>query len=151
MTDPIVKTVTVNADAARAFDIFVNRIAKWWPLDGHAVSASGGKPALAVVIEPRVGGAIYETMFDGTRADWGEVLIFEEGKRLAFTWHPGTNTEKPTRVEVQFEAQDDGTSKVTLIHFGWEIWATEATDKRANYDKGWDFVLGECYANAVAQ
>ncbi len=149
MTEPIVKTVIVNATADRAFDVFVNRIAKWWPLDGHAVSASQGKPALAVVIEPRVGGAIYETMFDGTRAEWGKVLEFEPGRRLAFTWHPGTNADKPTRVDVTFEDQGAGQAKVTLTHSGWEIWAKDAPNKRSGYDTGWDFVLGQCFANAV--
>ncbi|WP_171207710.1 MULTISPECIES: SRPBCC domain-containing protein [unclassified Ruegeria] len=150
MTDPIVKTVVVKAEPARAFDIFVNRIAKWWPLEGHAVSAAHNQPALGVTIEPRVGGAVYETMYDGNRAEWGEVLVYEEGQRIAFTWHPGTNTDYPTRVEVSFEAQNDAETKVTLTHSGWEVWAAEAADKRKNYDSGWDFVLGERYANAVA-
>ncbi|MEX0279320.1 MAG: SRPBCC family protein [Ruegeria sp.] len=149
MTEPIVKTIVVNAAPQRAFDVFVNRIAKWWPLDGHAVSAAQGKPALAVVIEPRVGGAVYETMFNGTRSDWGEVLVFEENKRLAFSWHPGTNKDRPTRVEVAFEAQGDQQTKVTLTHSGWQVWATEASGKRTGYDSGWDHVLGECYAQAV--
>ncbi|WP_299947679.1 SRPBCC domain-containing protein [uncultured Ruegeria sp.] len=151
MIDPIIKTIVVNAVPERAFDIFVNRIAKWWPLDGHAVSAAQGQPALAVTIEPRVGGAVYETMFDGTRVDWGKVLVFEEGTRLAFSWHPGTNKDRPTHVEVWFETHGDGQTKVTLTHSGWEVWATEATGKRTGYDSGWDHVLGECYANAVAK
>ncbi|WP_299663626.1 SRPBCC domain-containing protein [uncultured Ruegeria sp.] len=151
MIDPIIKTIVVNAVPARAFDIFVSRIAKWWPLDGHAVSAAQGQPALAVSIEPRVGGAVFETMFDGARADWGTVLVFEEGTRLAFSWHPGTNKDRPTQVEVRFETHGDGQTKVTLTHSGWEVWATEATGKRSGYDSGWDHVLGECYANAVAK
>lgn len=149
MTDPIIKTVIVNAAPEVAFDIFVNRIAKWWPLDGHAVSAGKGKPALAVTIEPRVGGAIYETMFDGTRADWGRVEVFEPGQKLSFTWHPGTNTDRPTRVDVSFTGHGVGRSKVTLTHSGWEIWAGDAPDKRGGYDTGWDYVLGQCFAEAV--
>ncbi len=149
MTDPIVKTVTVNATPDRAFDIFVNRIAKWWPLDRHAVSAAAGKPALGVVIEPHVGGAVYETKHDGTRADWGRVLAYEAGCGFAMSWHPGTDPGKPTRVEVAFEALGDAQTKVTLTHSGWDIWADEAPSKRTGYDTGWDYVLGECYAGAV--
>ncbi len=149
MTDPIVKTVTVNATPDRAFDVFVHRIAKWWPLDGHVVSASNGKPALAVTIEPRVGGAVYETMHDGERADWGTVLVYEDGRRLAFSWHPGTNRDKPTQVEVRFECAGADRTLVTLTHSGWEVWSTEAPAKRDGYETGWDFVLGECFVNAV--
>ncbi|WP_170475721.1 SRPBCC domain-containing protein [Ruegeria arenilitoris] len=149
MTDPIVKAVTVSATPVRAFEVFVNHIAKWWPLDKHAVSAADGKPALAVTIEPKVGGAIFETKWDGERADWGRVLEFEPGHRLAFSWHPGTDRTKPTRVEVVFEEDASGCSLITLTHSGWEIWATEAPDKMDGYNSGWDFVFGERYANAV--
>ncbi len=149
MTDSIIKTLDVSCDAAQAFDIFVNRIAAWWPLDGHAVSAAAGKVAVAVTIEPKVGGAVFETMYDGTRTDWGEILEFEPGRKLAMTWHPGNNADNPTRVDVVFDDLLDGGSRVTLTHSGWEVWGDQAADKRGNYDKGWDFVLGERYAAAV--
>lgn len=151
MSQPIKKTLVVNATAKKAFDVFVNRIAKWWPLDGHAVSAGQGKPALAVIIEPRVGGAVYETMFDGSRADWGKVLEFIPGQRFAMTWHPGTNVDKPTQVEVMFEEQSPEKTLVTLTHSGWEIWAGEAPEKRGNYDQGWDYVFGKCFSEAFGE
>jgi len=149
MTDPIIKTLEVPCDATQAFDIFVNRIASWWPLDGHAASAAAGKAALAVTIEPEVGGAIYETMYDGTRTEWGEILEFEAGCKLAMTWHPGNNADRPTRVDVTFDALSGGRCRVTLTHSGWDIWGNEAGDKRGNYDTGWDFVLGARYAEAA--
>ena len=140
--DPIVKTLNLPCAAAHAFDVFVARIATWWPLDGHVASAKFGKPALAVTIEPRVGGAVYETMYDGSRDEWGEVLEYEAGRKIAFTWHPGNNAENPTRVEVVFEDVAQGQSRLTLTHSGWEVWATAADERRGGYDKGWDFVLG---------
>lgn len=149
MTNPIVKKIEVPCTPARAFDIFVTRIAKWWPLDGHAASAAAGKAALAVTIEPKVGGAVYETMWDGSRTDWGEVLEYVEGEKLAMTWHPGNNADNPTRVEITFEAAGAG-ALVTLTHSGWEVWGEAAEDRRGNYDSGWDFVLGECYVPAAA-
>lgn len=150
MTDAIVKTLQVPCAPERAFDIFVNRIASWWPLDGHAASAAAGKAALAVTIEPHVGGAVFETMHDGSRTDWGEVLEFEEGRKLAMTWHPGNNADNPTRVDVVFEAASEGQTRVTLTHSGWEIWGDSAADRRENYDSGWDFVLGSCFVPAVS-
>lgn len=148
MADPIVKTIDVGCDAARAFDIFVNRVAAWWPLDRHAVSAVAGKAALGATIEPRVGGAVFETMHDGTRADWGEVLVFEPGARLAMSWHPGADAGLATRVEVAFEDVGQGRCRVRLTHSGWEVRAERADAIRGNYDAGWDFVLGACFAAA---
>lgn len=148
MTDPIVKTVVVNSGSARAFDVFVNKTSTWWPLDGHAVSAGQGKVAKAVTIEPRLGGAIYETMFDDRRADWGKVLEFEAGRKLSMTWHPGNNADAPTRVDVEFEDLGDGTTRVTLTHSGWDVWGEDADTRRGSYDGGWDNVFGKCYLGA---
>ena len=150
MPDPIVKTIEVGCDAEHAFDVFVNRITKWWPLDGHAASAASGKAALAVTIEPQFGGAVYETMWDGGRNDWGEVLEYEPGAKLAMTWHPGNNADNPTRVDVVFDDLGDQRTRVTLTHSGWDVWGETAMARRGSYDTGWDFVLGKCYAGAFA-
>lgn len=148
MTEPVVKEIEVSCDAAKAFDVFVNKTAKWWPLGGHSVSAGSGEVALAITIEPILGGAIYETKFDGARAEWGEVLVFAPGKHLAMSWHPGTNTDTPTKVEVWFEDLSEGRAKVTLKHSGWEIWADKADDMRNGYNNGWVIVFEERYAGA---
>lgn len=150
MPEPIVKTIDVACSAEHAFDVFVNRIARWWPLNGHAVSAAAGKAALAVTIEPHVGGAVFETMWDGSRSDWGKVLVFEPGSALAMTWHPGNNADNPTRVDVAFEDLGDGQTRVTLTHSGWEVWGDDAAARRDSYNGGWDTVFGDCYARAAA-
>jgi len=149
MTDPIVKTIDVPCDAATAFDVFVTKIGTWWPLDGHAASAAHGKAALDVTIEPRVGGAVYETMFDGNRDAWGEVLEYEPGVTFAMTWHPGNNKSAPTRVSVRFEALSGSATRVTLTHAGWDAWGEEADAMRGNYNAGWAFVFGVRYAEAA--
>ena len=39
MIDPIEKTLVVPLTPDRAFDLFTNRMASWWPLDKHSLSA----------------------------------------------------------------------------------------------------------------
>ncbi|MCP4821751.1 MAG: hypothetical protein GY883_21415 [Shimia sp.] len=148
MTDPIVKVATVACDAATAFDVFARQTSSWWPLEGHAVSARDGKAALAVTIETEVGGAVYETMHDGSRAEWGEVLEYAPGRRLVITWHPGTNADTPTQVAVDFEDAGQGQCRVTLTHSGWESWAEQADEMRGNYNSGWDIVFGARFVGA---
>ncbi|MEZ5912605.1 MAG: SRPBCC domain-containing protein [Paracoccaceae bacterium] len=148
MTAPIVKTITVACNAAQAFEIFVARISVWWPLDRHAASAAAGKAALAVTIEPQVGGKVYETMWDGAIDHWGEVLAYEPPRHFAMTWHPGNNKDHPTRVAVLFEDMPDGGCRVTLTHSGWEAWADRADAMRENYNNGWDAVLARFIAAA---
>ena len=69
MTDPIVKTVTVPVSPDKAFARFTSQIMRWWPVGKHSVSAGQGQSAKDVVIEPHAGGAVYEIMHDGARAD----------------------------------------------------------------------------------
>ncbi len=149
MTDPIVKTLELPCTAARAFDIFTRETARWWPGD-HSVSSAAGKKPQAVTIEAKPGGAIYETMHDGSRCDWGRVLEFEGGVRFAMSWHPGNNADNPTRVEVAFEDRPGGGSRLTLTHSGWEAWGEDGPARRTSYDGGWNVVLGEHFLPACS-
>lgn len=149
MSDPIVKKVLVNCAPARAFDLFVARMAQWWPLATHSVSAGTGRPARGLTVEPRVGGAVRETLADGSHSLWGEVLAHEPGRRFAMTWHPGRPSAQATRVEVLFEPAAEGRTVVTLTHSGWEILGSAADARREGYAGGWDLVLGQCYAGAA--
>ena len=148
MTDPVIKTIDVACSSDVAFDIFTVQISNWWPLDGHAASAAAGKSALAVTIEPYVGGAVYETMHDNTRDEWGEVLVYEHGKKLLMSWHPGSNKSNPTRVQVTFEDIPNGGCSVTLTHSGWSVWADKSDEMRENYNGGWNVVFGDRYMAA---
>lgn len=141
MTDPIVKTIEVPCSAARAFEVFVHKIAAWWPLDRHSVSAGAGQAARSVTIEPHVGGAVYEVMADGARAEWGRVLVFDDGVGLRMTWHPGNPVDKATQLDLRFVEQAPDRTLVTLTHSGWTVWGDEARDKHQNYTHGWDVVL----------
>ena len=146
MSNPVVKRVEVSCTAETAFDVFVNQISIWWPLDTHAASVGHGASALHVEIDPRVGGKIVETMHDGATDHWGDVLVFDPPARFAMSWHPGNNKDAQTQVDVQFEETNAGTCLVTLTHTGWEAWAEKGNDIRGGYDSGWDTVLGQCFA-----
>ena len=141
--EPVVKTVTVGLDIERAFALFTEGMGRWWPLQTHGVAADthGGRiDPVSVVFEGREGGRIYETLSDGSEADWGRVLVWERPARVAFTWKPNLTNSPETEVEVRFTAAGDDT-QVELEHRGWERFGDEAADRRAGYDAGWPGVL----------
>lgn len=145
---PIVKTLSVIADPARAFDVFTRRMGDWWPLHMMAVSPNAkGAPPLSLTVEPRVGGRIYETAPDGETFEWGIISAWEPGERLEFSWRPGLPREKETRVEIRFEPEGGG-CRVTLIHDGWDKRPGGET-ARQDYVPGWDYVFGECYGGWI--
>lgn len=141
-TSPLVKTRRLACGADHAFDVFVERMAEWWPIGTHSVFGTDGR---GVAIEPRVGGRIVETGPDGEESVWGTLTAWEPRTRIAHTWHPGEDPATATQVEVTFAPDGDG-CLVTLTHTGWEGEAVVST--RAGYDQGWPLVL-EAYSGLV--
>ena len=144
---PLRKSLSVNRGAAEAFSFFTRQAGKWWPLDSHKLAnTAAGEKAVDATFEPRAGGRIYETLSDGRQLDWGGVLAFEEGKRLAVRWELGKGRALATEWEVTFTETASGRTRVDLEHRGWEALGEAGAAMRGNYDKGWDFVLGQRYA-----
>jgi uncharacterized protein YndB with AHSA1/START domain len=139
------KTIEVAAAPDRAFRLFTEGMAGWWPVRTHSV---GEDRAETVIFEPGVGGRIYERTLDGDEHVWGTVTAWEPPGRVVFTWHPGRGPDTEQDVEVRFEPSGTGT-RVELVHTGWERLGDRAAAVRENYDGGWDIVLGERFAAAA--
>jgi uncharacterized protein YciI len=129
---PIHREIFVDADPQTAFEVFTERIGRWWPVAEHSVHGAGGSVAFD-------GGQIIERAADGATSVWGTVTRWEPPKVLAFSWYPGKTPDRASHVEITFAAADDQTL-VTLEHTGWEVFADPAA-ARAEYDQGWPAVL----------
>ena len=70
-----------------------------------------------VTIEPRVGGRMSATHADLGIDDWGEVLVWEPGRRLVHSFALGQDRRHPSEVAVEFAAGDGCT--VRFAHGGW--------------------------------
>jgi uncharacterized protein YndB with AHSA1/START domain len=142
--EPLELEFTVACPPARAFEVWAERTSLWWP-HGHSVS---GEPGLTVTFEPRPGGRIYERTPDGDEHDWGEVLVWEPPRRLAYLWHLRFDREDATEVEVTFAAAGSGTA-VSIVHRGWERLGDKGLERRARNLQGWRGVIGH-YRQACA-
>jgi uncharacterized protein YndB with AHSA1/START domain len=138
LVEPVQKTLHVRCSRERAFEVFTREIGSWWPIGRYSV---GESKVEEVVFEEHADGRVYERNDDGTEKDWGRVLAWDPPASFAMAWSPGGDPEKPTRLEVRFEADGDGT-RVDLTHSGWEILAEGAQESRDSYNGGWDTVLG---------
>lgn len=132
---PLIKTRRLACSSDHAFDVYVERIAEWWPLATHSVYDAESR---GVVIEPGVGGRIVESGPGGVESVWGTLTVWEPRTRIAHTWHPGQGPETATAVEVTFEPEGDG-CLLTLTHTGWG--EAGVTSTREGYDEGWPMVL----------
>jgi uncharacterized protein YndB with AHSA1/START domain len=122
-------SIVVDAPVERAFAVFTEDIASWWPQEHHMFQGQESH----MVLEPKEGGRIYELGADGSEWKWSHVLVWEPPQRLVFTWEISpqwsleTDMAKASEVEVRFSAEDAGHTRVDVEHRhldrhgdGWE-------------------------------
>ncbi|HEU4408268.1 MAG TPA: SRPBCC family protein [Polyangiaceae bacterium] len=137
----IVKQITVEAPAERAFRVFTANMGAWWPREHHI-----GKSALKdCVIEPRVGGRWYEVTEDGESCDWGKVLAWEPPTRLVLAWQLNAqfayDPSFVTEVEVRFTALGPKRTRVDFEHRDIERFGPMAAKLREEMGGGWAGIL----------
>jgi uncharacterized protein YndB with AHSA1/START domain len=148
---PVVKTITVNATPARAFEVFTANMTRWWPIT-HTIRRSEA-PIAEIVLEPRVGGRWYERGTDGSMCSWGHVVAWDPPKRVVLAWQINADWQFDpaliSEVEVLFQAQGTDTTLVTLEHGKLDAFGAAAAKVRQaiSSEGGWGALLG-AYANA---
>ena len=145
MIEPIRLEFDVACPADRAFEVWTDRIAQWWPTD-HSVS---GEDGLRVVLEGREGGRIFERTPTGTEHDWGEVTIGEPPTRLGYLWHLRRDRADATEVEIRFLDRGDATTRVEIEHRGWERLGAAGEAARDGNFGGWSTLLPHYVAAAA--
>jgi uncharacterized protein YndB with AHSA1/START domain len=128
--DTAVRTsIVVDAPIDAAFAVFTNEMPSWWNPEHHILEGELAE----MVVEPRIGGHIYDRGVDGSECRWATVLAYEPPRRLAFSWNIGldwkleTDPDKTSEVEVTFTPEGDDRTRVELEHRhldrhgpGWE-------------------------------
>jgi len=143
---PLVKSISVRRSPAEAFRLFTSEMSAWWPLKTHSRARdAAGEVTVRVDFESRVGGRIYETLNSGEQREWGEVLAYEPGQRVVFSFHMGKPRDKSGEVDVRFEPQGADACRVTLTHTHWERMGAEAEAMRGRFADGWDSVFVTCF------
>lgn len=137
MIEPLRMSVDVACGPEHAFATWTERFGTWWPR-GHTAS---GDPGATVFLEAGVGGRIYERTSDGAEIDWGEITGWDPPARLAYCWHIRRDRADATDVEISFVPLVDGTTRVDIVHTGWERLGTEAQAWRDANAGGWGGLL----------
>jgi len=147
MNDPIHKIIDVPLTPEEAFALFTDDIDSWWPGATHSVSAGDGDTPHNIRIEPHKGGKIIETTKNGEEFIWGEIIAYNPGAFVSFTWHPGKPETAATVVAVSFKESKDGT-QCDLTHGGFDILGPLADAVSTSYMTVWGLALG-CYCSVV--
>jgi uncharacterized protein YndB with AHSA1/START domain len=145
--------ISVEAPLERAFRVFVEQFDKIKPREHNMLAADVAE----TVLEPRVGGRVYDRGVDGSECQWGEVLAFEPPDRLSFswligvTWQPETDPSRASEVEVRFTAETPERTRVELEHRHLDRHGDGWQGMRAGVEAedGWPLYLRR-YADLVA-
>jgi hypothetical protein len=100
---------------------------------------SGGT-GLAVVLEPRVGGRIFERTAAGAELESGEVTVWEPPLRLGYLWHLRWDRADAAEVEITFVDNGDST-RVNIEHRGRERLGAQGPGWRDANRAGWSSLL----------
>jgi uncharacterized protein YndB with AHSA1/START domain len=130
-TDPtrLELEITVDVPVQHAFATFTERFDEIKPRKQNLLAV----PIERTVLEPRVGGTIYDVGTDGTSCTWARVLAYEPPHRLVFSWDLSptfqveTDPDRCSEVEVTFVPVGPEETHVRLEHRhldrhgeGWE-------------------------------
>jgi hypothetical protein len=137
MSEPLTISFEVACSAEHAFVTWTSRISNWWPED-HTITGEAG---LEVVLEPGVGGRIYERTRTGTEYEWGEVTAWDPPARLAYLWHLRRDRRQATDVEIRFIALAEDRTRVEIEHDGWDRLGDAAADWRDRNRNAWQTLL----------
>lgn len=110
--------ITVDVPIEHAFHVFTERFDEIKPREHNLLPV----PIARTVLEPRVGGTVYDLGTDGTRCTWARVLACEPPHRLVISWDISprwqleTNPDHTSEVEIRFTPETPERTRVTLQH-----------------------------------
>jgi uncharacterized protein YndB with AHSA1/START domain len=153
MANAVRHSVTVPIPPERAFRLFTEELGTWWPQDSHTLSEG----PITEVFETREGGRWYELAEDGGECTVGTIVVWEPPARFVLAWQLTPewkfepDLDRATQVEVTFEPEQDGGTRVILEHRGFEAYGEAGNGMRDSVgaEEGWP-ILMQRYAEAAA-
>lgn len=146
--DPYVRqSVTVKADADRAFRVFLEELPQWWPPVFRVT-----KEGAPLSVEAKEGGRWYEIDDDGNEHAFGRVRVMDSPKRLVVGWHLNgygqVDPDHASEFEVQF-VPAGATTTVNLEHSKFDEMGEHAERVRNGMAQGWPILMA-AYQQRVA-
>lgn len=144
MIDPIVKEILVPVTPDQAFRRFTEEVRSWWPMVTHSVSQEDCRDVrFEVASQDRASGESLHLVEEDSRGKvhvWGTVHAWSPPNGFTMSWHPGRGPEEAQELEISFHPEGDST-RVRLVHRGWEVLGDRGPEVRGRYDEGWMRVL----------
>jgi DNA-binding transcriptional ArsR family regulator/uncharacterized protein YndB with AHSA1/START domain len=127
--------VTINAPAERVFEALTNDISPWWGAPYLITEAPQ-----SIILEPKVGGRMYEESGAGEGALWAMVTAIKKNEHLELTGPIGMSGALHSIATINLEPKNEG--EATLVKFSHQAIGQLGEETQANYNAGWQDLLG---------
>jgi uncharacterized protein YndB with AHSA1/START domain len=139
-TDTAVRaSITVQAPQERAFAVFTEQFDRIKPREHNLLAVDIAE----TVLEPRVGGRIYDRGVDGSECPWARILAYEPPDRIVFSWDISphwqieTDHARTSEVEVRFLTETPERTRVEIAHRHIERHGPGWEGVRGGVETGW--------------
>ena len=137
MIEPLRIELDLACSAEQAFRTWTERFATWWPR-GHTVSGDPDE----IVLEPRLGGRIYERTRDGAEIDWGMLTAWDPPRALSYIYGTFAATGvMPLTSRSAFHGLDERRCRLEIVHTWWQRLGAQGAAWRNANQAGWSGLL----------
>ena len=127
--------IPINASRKQVWKTLIEEPGQWWPKDFY-----GCAETKSFVIEPKVGGRVYEDAGGGAGLLWYTVVTLVPESKLQLAGHmfPGCGGPSVSQLTLELEDVNKGT-KLTLRDSTHGLLSPDA---EKSLDSGWNYVFG---------
>lgn len=136
----IEQNITIQGSPERVFEALTEEISVWW-----TAPYVHNKEARGLVLEPEVGGRLYEDLGDNQGLLLATVVLLRRPHELRLMGPLGMAGPVQGVITLQLEAKDQG----TLLKLSHRAFGEVSEEARQAYSKGWEELLGTRLRNFV--
>ncbi len=125
--------VSIEAPPERVWQALVNEMGAWWRKDFYC---AGGQ---RFVIEPRVGGRIYEDDGKGGGLLWYTIQVLTAPKTLQLIGHLSPPWGGPALAQTRFELEPAG--KATVVRVTDRLFGAVSAKLKKDLQEGWTLLI----------
>lgn len=129
----IEQQVTIDAPPARVFEALTKHLGAWW---GSPYLIGAG--ARDLIVEPKIGGRVYEDWGNGAGALWATVTSIKKNDHIEWTGRIGMGGAVLGVVAYALESKGKG----TLLKLSHRASGEVTKEMETNYGGGWQDLLG---------